>query len=163
MKRILVAVALVLLFAVPGGAQTPASPDFYLRGYVDMVISATGSTTLSRNAGQLVSVGWLFECRSGLQPVTQRVGAAVVYYTNDAGERFTPTHFQIITTVRPDVEAYWQRIGACPAIGPNVGFAAYADAPGPGFWIMHVTVATWDGAGRTIQTDYPSQRVLVQF
>jgi len=120
-------------------ALTPAPPDFYIDGYIDRVEVVPGS-------GRVVLLGWAFECRSGLQPATQRLGAFSVHFTAPGQSNVIPATMTIGIGERPDVAAVYEPY--CPAVGQHVCYAITVPAPSAGVWTARLSWVTWDGAGR---------------
>lgn len=161
MRRSVLVVGLSLIAAVwpfvlvsPAGAQTlpPAPSDFRLYGSLDVVVSSDGSSSLSLSRPVILD-GWLFECRSGLQPQTQRVGEFSIQYWriyhHPFGEIYIMPPSSTAVVGRPDVMPVFQ--SACPAVGGHTGFhLAVPPPPEDGNWTLELVVSTTDGAGRRI-------------
>jgi hypothetical protein len=155
-KIITLAVALLLSFSTMARAQTPLTPapsDYQLIGSLDRVANATtGTGSFTTNA--LVSTGgWIFECRSGLQPQTQRIGTFSAEYRrilNDGTDIVIPAGVMAVEiAAREDVAKAYQF--DCPAIGPHVGFnLSIFPPPVQGQWELKLIVTTADGAGRPL-------------
>jgi hypothetical protein len=159
MRRALISLILVVLGLARADAQSsPTSPGpdgFQIFTYLDTV----GGPVISRGAGKMVAQGWAFECRSGLQPVTQRIGSLAVAYS-DGIRTVAPERFGVpVAIVRPDVARAY---GAyCPAVGSVVGFAVMADPPPIGVWMVKIAWVTWDGSGRQTAPIEATLRVTV--
>lgn len=147
--------AVFLLLVLGGSAygqptSTPTFPaplqDFKLLTNVDYP-NADGTAFISRSQPLTIG-GWVFECRSGLVPVMQRVGSTAVNFSA-FGITHVPRDFYITVGVREDVKAAFN--AECPAVGAHTGFSiTLTDLPPPGVWNLQVAWATWDGAGRII-------------
>lgn len=154
--RVAIAVVAVSL-AAPVHAQSPSelAPGAYrLYGSLDVVIPADGGATFT-TVTPVVLAGWVFECRSGLQPQTQRVGEFVAYWSRRLpGSSFGEVQTATLSAVyyvaqRPDVVLVYRN--TCPAVGPNVGFLVMATPPDePADWTLNLGVTTVDGAGNRI-------------
>lgn len=151
-----------LSVAVPAQAQmTPA--DYRLLGSLDIVVdSATGSQDTFTVGTPIWYSGWNGECRSGLQPQTQRVGTFSIRYSrvDRIGAPQKPPVLAPFTVQRPDAAA--ALTGDCPAIGPNIGY--WLLAPGPteaGDWYVSLFVTTTDGAGRQAIWESESRIITV--
>lgn len=156
------ALALILTFAAPAAAQGAAVDDYRIYGHLDVVQSLDGSTAFT-TAMPIVAGLWTFECRSGLQPQTQRVGLFAAHYWRVFG-RFGEVEDGSVTLVqveeRKDVAAAYQR--TCPAVGPNVGLLLLVSPPPePGVWMLQIDAFTTDGAGRLASWSV-TQEILVQ-
>lgn len=131
----------------PVTPPTPPAPqvgDFTLKGTIDWA---------QQIEQQIVISGWQFECRSGLQAITQRLGLFGAQYKDTVhGTLFSPTTFQMSTVERPDVAAAFTT--SCPAVGSFVGYGVFTDTPPyPSVWELHIVFRTTDGAGRPLQLD----------
>jgi hypothetical protein len=124
----------------------PAHPDFKIMMNVD---SPVVMQYVSRSQ-PLVIGGWTFECLSGLQPSTQRVGDIAVRFQNvNTGAEFLPVTVKLYNGVRSDVGLAFS--GACPAVGSYTGFSLVVTGlPPANMYQMTVLVDTWDGAGRPL-------------
>lgn len=149
MKRLVLA---ALLLSTPAYAQAPpppvpAPPDFQIYGYLD---APAANAVISRSAFEMA--GWVLECRSGLQPVSQRVGNVTVNFVSakDLSVRFVPAAIvPAFSLERPDVARAYEP--ACHAVGAHVGYwisIPSQNMPPPGDWILQITWITFDGAGR---------------
>ena len=167
MRLIVVLVALaVAVPAAPARAQGPVSPvcaapidgvptptDFRVCGQIDQVVPADGSPTLTTTTP--VGIGaWVFECRSGLQPATQRLGTITALWWRMLGPQHGEVDGGPVTTatvaVRADVAAAYQSL--CPAMGAAVGLNLTVPPPSEaGIWTLDLVVTTTDGAGRRIE------------
>lgn len=139
-----IVLGLLLLFPLRSTAQTnTAPPDFYVLSSVDWANYFPTPTPV------VVISGWTFECRSGLQPTTQRQGTVgIAYYPINNATPVLP-NFKVETLQRTDVAAAFT--ASCPALGPSVGFWITATPPPPGKYVVFVSWLTWDGAGRLAQ------------
>ncbi len=156
---LLTVILVTLIAAAPAHAQTETERypgAFAVEGSLDLVVALDGSVAtadpttshLSRSQ-QIWIAGWAFECRSGLQPQTQRIGQFNVTFTRTRGS-FGEMQQSIVSTpvvvARADVVA--ARQGDCPSVGPNVGFWALVTPPDDwGPWTMNLEISTTDGAG----------------
>lgn len=153
MRLLLIVVALASASTAYAQSPTSLAPDaFTVYGSLDVVISGNGSASLSLDQ-PLILAGWAFECRSGLQPQTQRVGTFSVAYMRVYRPRFGEIESASISgpwvNVRPDVAL--ARNGMCPSVGDNTGFVLVASPPSEaGYWTMVLNVATTDGAGHRV-------------
>lgn len=170
LARTVVLVALVVLVVAvltPSAARAQAPSDFKVFGSLDLVVdSATGSQETFTVGTPIWYTGWAGECRSGLQPQTQRVGRFAVQYARvvpgappeKPAEPPTPPVLPVFTVQRPDAAAVVS--GQCPAIGPHIGYWVLAPAPPePGDWYLWFLVITTDGAGR--EASFESQPRII--
>jgi hypothetical protein len=158
-KIITLAVAILLSFSTMARAQTvsaptltPAASDFQLIGSLDSVVNATTGSRAVFTTNALVSAGgWIFECRSGLQPQTQRIGVFSATYRFVGSDTVIPAGlFPVEIAARQDVAQAYQF--ECPAVGAHVGFNVNMfPPPVQGQWELKLTVTTTDGAGRPLE------------
>jgi hypothetical protein len=137
-------------------AQVAGLPtDFVLYGSLDVVI------VLNQGAHPVIASGWIFDCRSGLRPVLERVGSVSMLMVRDGDQSaFFPNVRVEAATARPDVLAAYG--AACPSMGQETGYTLIADIPPPsGGYVVYVAWATWDGAGHAIQHVSSPSRVVV--
>jgi hypothetical protein len=145
MRKLMLALVFVLL-ALPVSAQPNdgGAPNFKVVTHIDW---PQEGAVVSRT--ELHVAGWVHECGSGLQPVTQRIGSVSLRFYNAITGNHIPSFTLHGSLNRPDVAAAYTP--SCPAIGPYVGYALTlppGQAPPPGFWRVDVSWATTDGAGR---------------
>lgn len=157
MKMLLSACAVVLLLPVSAAAQL--QPDFAIHAHIDL----PREFALVPRAQPLVIHGWAFECRSGLQPSTQRVGDIAVRFVSVQNQRvsFTPKvgSVTLLNTFRPDVGLAFGF--ACQSVGSAAGYALIVtDLPPRGSWHLEVLIDTFDGRGRVI-TNLQHRRIVV--
>lgn len=132
------------------GAQAPttttAPADYGLLGYVDY---PREDQVLRRS--EFYVMGWMFECRSGLQPFTQRIGDITIGFFAPGQGNKLPGRLEVFGGwERPDVAAAFS--GACPSVGKFVGYGlGVTGLPPAGTWTLTVSWITWDGAGRPRQ------------
>lgn len=150
MNHIALAVTLAIL-AAPAAAQTlpPAPPDYVLIGALDLPVQNLVTTRADFRVA-----GWIFECRSGLQPFTQRVGTVTMrFYQPGTDTSVFPASYEVDGNIpRADVPPYFA--AQCPAVGPYVGYnlkIATTSLPPRGTWDVQLWWFTTDGAGRTVQ------------
>lgn len=142
------AFVVALLLSAPAAAQTlpPAPADYALIGALDVPVENLTTT----RANFRVS-GWIFECRSGLQPFTQRLGNVTLRFFRGGTSFFPPKYDVEGNIMRADVPPYFTP--QCPSVGPYVGFnvtmPTYA-LPPQGTWELQLWWWTTDGAGRVI-------------
>jgi hypothetical protein len=134
----------IVAHVAPASAQTgpprELPPDFWIASYVDIATATTG--------GRAVLQGWAFDCRTGLQPFTQRPGTLMLHFAAPGRASFVPSSFTIWGGgERPDVAAVYQP-QHCPSVGSFTGFAIVSDAPPAGTWRAVVSWVAFDGAGR---------------
>jgi hypothetical protein len=146
-------IAVLILGSASASAQLPdptvAPADFSIKLAVDYP-AANAVVSRKAMAYGFAAAGWVFECRSGLQPLTERVGSLSVWWGEPGGREYHPQDFGLYGFLhRPDVaKAY---ASACPSVGDYTGFAIWvSDLPPPGEWDLRVGIATWDGARRVI-------------
>lgn len=174
---ILAVAAGVSLFAVPAGAQNisptcvgpdagvNAPADFKVCGHLDAISGA--NVTAEMTTRTLVNVGlWVFECRSGLQPQTQRVGTVYARWWRLLSPQHGQSEQVIVqapaTAPRPDVAAAYA--ATCPAIGQDVGLNFLVAPPTEaGIWTLDIVVTTSDGAGRCIEWLGRRENILVSW
>lgn len=156
MRRVIGCVLLLLVLGFPAHAQAPPILDFGILSYLDY---PRAGDVVRRS--QFYLMGWAFECRSGLQPVTQRIGDVTVGFFQP-GRGTVLANYQVFGSwERPDVAAAFR--GACPAIGPYVGYGmGIANVPPAGVWTVTVAWATQDGAGRVSQHSAASTFTLIE-
>ena len=150
--RVLVIVAATV---APASAQ-PAPPadlprDYLIAGYLDRAVVSDGRALLQ---------GWVFECRSGLQPVSQRVGSVSVHYAAPGREPFIPRTIALAAGERPDVAAVYQPF--CPSVGNRTGYAIVTEAPPAGTWTARVAWVTFDGRDRQTPPHESSATITVR-
>lgn len=152
---ILVVLALVASASIARAqspTELPAPDDFKVYGSLDIVMPVDASDTFT-TAKSVIMAGWVFECRSGLQPQTQRVGQFSAYWSRRLGDsRFGEVQWADISAVyvaqRPDVPI--ARRDTCPSVGQNVGFYVVAAPPDEqADWTLNLAVTTFDGAGHS--------------
>jgi hypothetical protein len=133
------------------GSQANADPsmpaDFRLEGSLD-VAQPSGS--------QIALGGWIFDCRSGLQPITERVGSVSVAFYPDSGfggasfGPLVPVHYQVLGGFQRD-DVLAGKGAACPSMGNRVGYWIFvSDTLPAGRYTVHVAWVTWDGAQRQV-------------
>lgn len=127
----------------PGWAE-----DYKILSHIDSPTRDTFVVQDSKNSARLVIGGWGFECRSGLQPFTQRVGDYGVFFRNVAtGEDIMPDTVRVYNGARPDVGRAFASL--CPAVGDWTGYSTVVTGlPKPGNYWMYALWATFDGKGR---------------
>lgn len=152
MTRIVPALAFVA-FAFPGALE--AQEPYKLIGYLDL----PAENAIVSRTKPMTAAGWVFECKSGLQPLSQRVGAMAVAFTATGGSLFVPKTFTLTPIVgRPDVQLAFGSL--CPAVGPWTGYGVKVeDMPPAGAWTLIVSWTTWDGKG--VPTSHEQRRALI--
>src|SRR5262245_6705700 len=138
----LVAVALMVL-PPSASAQTNLPEPFEVRGALDLIVAIDGTPADDPLGSHLTTsdplwlTGWTVECRSGLQPQTQRLGQFSAYWTRRSGpleevQRSTILAAPIIVE-RQDVAKALSP--SCSAVGPHVGYWILVTPPSEwGIW-----------------------------
>jgi len=149
--------AVVIVTVTPAAAQIalPRDPpaDFWIASYVDRAVVM--------DDGRVLLQGWSFDCRTGLQPATQRIGSVTVHYSAPGGQRYIPDTFQLWGGgERPDVASVYAP--HCPSVGPFVGYGIIATAPPAGVWTVTVSWVAFDGAGRQTPPHASSAAITVR-
>lgn len=135
-------------FGVTSPSGLVALPDFFVTAHVDVPNMANGIPLISKADGPLVVGGWAFECRSGLQPATQRTGDLAVSLM-DVNTGAQPSYtVRTVTGDRADVGRYFRFF--CPALGNTAGFSLLVDLTNvpPGMYKFSVLADAFDYAGR---------------
>ncbi len=145
-----VAITQMSIAAAHAQAPPPAPADFVVVGSLDVVIDGVNGGDQPTTSDPVIVAGWTFECRSGLQPKTQRLGEIHAFYKSIDKPAEDPVEVKaslLLTVARPDVAAVYQPY--CPAVGANVGFVAVIPPP-PAFgtWTLQLVVSATDSADR---------------
>ena len=144
----LIIIGLLLSLGAPATAQAPPAPpaDFQLIGSLDIAVA------LGSDPHPVVGAGWIFDCRSGLRPVLERVGSVSMkmVHNPDGVPVFPSVRVEPSPMPRTDVLAAYS--SKCPSMGAYTGYFVIADMPPPpGWYTVTIAWATWDGTGRQIK------------
>ena len=147
---------LLLLLLAPSTPADAAStpPPFEIRASLDLVQSADGGTITTTTP--VILAGTAFECRSGLQPQTERLGTFEVYWTRvympHFGEIEPGTITYLAAVSRLDVQA--AAVSSCPSVGTTEGFVLVVTTPTePGTWTLGLGIAATNTDGTSARWD----------